>query len=168
LTEAQALLRDPRRVFAFEDQTALNAAFDANWKPVDPRWNVNDYLFRTIDERNPFIHHFTATKPWQAERSSDLDEFARWYADQTAQSPWPEFVQRRINDEDYARGWWKTMRKNARRFRINRLIRRDARDPDIKRDYLIVTGRLKEIYDLMIAEAAGNGALRSDPQAYFE
>ena len=168
LTRAQKLLRDPECVFPFEDQTALNVAFDDNWRPIDPRWNLNDYLYRAMVENDPIISHFTSVKPWQAERSSDLDDFARWYADQTANSPWPDFVEPRTNTQDYAKVWWKTVRRNALLYKIQRFLRFMRSKQSVRRDYLIATGKLKQVYDLMVSEAAGTGVLPDNPQGCFE
>lgn len=167
LAKAVDLLSDPHTDFLFEDQTALNAAFDDQWKPIDPRWNINDYLYRAGVESDPYLLHFTSTKPWTARRTRDLDEFANWYRHKTEHSPWPDFVAERTNNKDHGRIWWRRVRLRTLGYPALKPFLGARSSAVWKRDRLIASGRLKEVYDLMRREAQGEAVALDDPQGLF-
>jgi lipopolysaccharide biosynthesis glycosyltransferase len=59
---------------AFADQDALNFALDKRWKPLDPRWNVQNHYPRILPGKGEIgiVHFITAAKPWlPASRSAN-------------------------------------------------------------------------------------------------
>jgi lipopolysaccharide biosynthesis glycosyltransferase len=88
----QFLIDHPRRCQEAPDQDALNAAFEARWTPLDPRWNLHELYLMFGGSLVPFIEHYTSTKPWSARRPAAWREAAAWYRRELAGTAWADFV----------------------------------------------------------------------------
>ena len=88
----QFILNNPESCIS-HDQDALNAIFGSNFKILDPRWNMIDYYYRYGGKMEPWIKHFTGTKPWNRKRPSIWADDAVWYKNILEASPWPSFFE---------------------------------------------------------------------------
>jgi lipopolysaccharide biosynthesis glycosyltransferase len=52
------------------DQDALNFVCANLWKKLDPQWNIQDHIHRTVDDRCGIVHFVTQLKPWKADTRS--------------------------------------------------------------------------------------------------
>ncbi len=89
----QFLLDYPDRCQEAPDQDALNSAFEGNWTPLDPRWNLHELYLMFGGRLTPFIEHYTSTKPWSRRRPPAWSDAASWYGEQLAGTAWSTFVQ---------------------------------------------------------------------------
>jgi lipopolysaccharide biosynthesis glycosyltransferase len=87
------LTEHPEACYEAPDQDALNATFENQWAPLDPRWNSHELDLMFGGSLKPRIMHFTSIKPWSRERPRAWREAAAWYRRELAGSPWPGFVE---------------------------------------------------------------------------
>lgn len=93
LSTARRIITDyPERCLK-HDQDALNAAFEDDWTPLDPRWNLYHAYFVHGGSLSPFVTHFTGPKPWSQNRLPVWREATRWYQENLRESGWPDFVE---------------------------------------------------------------------------
>lgn len=88
------LYEHPSRCFEAPDQDALNAALKSEWRPLDPRWNLHETYLMFGGRHQPFIEHYTSTKPWSKMRPSAWDEAASWYSKELNDTAWNGFVEK--------------------------------------------------------------------------
>ena len=86
MTHVEACMEAP-------DQDALNASFEDRWTPLDPRWNLHETYLQFSNRLEPWLRHYTSTKPWSRHRPHAWREAAAWYQSELAASPWPDFVE---------------------------------------------------------------------------
>jgi lipopolysaccharide biosynthesis glycosyltransferase len=100
LQRAQAFATKSAHLCKSHDQDALNKAFEGEWLPLDPRWNlmavaVPDHILR-LDypaRLQPYISHFAgAVKPWMNNSPKRFVAHGAWYEELLRDSPWPDFV----------------------------------------------------------------------------
>jgi lipopolysaccharide biosynthesis glycosyltransferase len=155
------------------DQDALNAAFQDNWTPLDPRWNFHHLYLLYGGALQPWIMHFTTTKPWSRKRPRAWREAASWYQRELAGSPWSDFVE--------PQNGWQALRADVKlaRARYKLLIRDTASNavPFLFRKYrkAIASGRmpwvprrLSDVEDMaraLIKEAEGSCPVLRPPEA---
>jgi lipopolysaccharide biosynthesis glycosyltransferase len=89
----QFLMTHPDSCYEAPDQDALNATFENRWTPLDPRWNLHELYLMHGNRLQPWIQHFTSTKPWSRQRPRAWREAAAWYRSELNDSPWPDFVE---------------------------------------------------------------------------
>jgi lipopolysaccharide biosynthesis glycosyltransferase len=100
------VLGEHREHVTYWDQYALNVVLSGRWRPLDPRWNQNAYVFRVpqwLETKfcrvecpsyadDPWIVHYNWLKPWQAECQHP---FADEFLVHLAGSPWQVTFDRR-------------------------------------------------------------------------
>jgi lipopolysaccharide biosynthesis glycosyltransferase len=86
------LIEYPERCYEAPDQDALNAAFQDKWTPLDPRWNLHELYLMGGGRLDPYLMHFTSTKPWSRWRPVAWRTAAEWYRRELRDSPWADFV----------------------------------------------------------------------------
>jgi lipopolysaccharide biosynthesis glycosyltransferase len=92
-TTRRFLTEHPEACYEAPDQDALNATFENQWAPLDPRWNLHELYLMFGGSLSPKIMHFTSVKPWSRKRPPAWREAATWYGRQLADSAWPAFVE---------------------------------------------------------------------------
>jgi lipopolysaccharide biosynthesis glycosyltransferase len=85
-SNAEACLEAP-------DQDALNHALIDLWTPLDPRWNLHETYLNFGGRLEPYLEHYTSTKPWSRRRPPRWSAAADWYAEQLKDTIWSGFVQ---------------------------------------------------------------------------
>jgi lipopolysaccharide biosynthesis glycosyltransferase len=100
------LMEHPEACYEAPDQDALNATFENQWTPLDPRWNFHELYLLFAGNLQPYIMHFTSIKPWSRDRPRSWREAAAWYSRELADSPWPRFVE--------SQNPWQSMRADLR------------------------------------------------------
>ncbi len=93
LTRARTFLEvHGARCYDAPDQDALNAAFEGKWTSIDPRWNLHECYLMLGGKLEPYVEHYTSTKPWSHQRPPAWRDAAAWYARELAGSHWTNFV----------------------------------------------------------------------------
>ncbi len=86
------LAKHPDRCQEAPDQDALNAALENRWTPLDPRWNLHETYLMFGGKLQPFLEHYTSTKPWSPRRPARWVEAADWYHTTLEDTVWSDFV----------------------------------------------------------------------------
>ena len=86
------LAKYPERCHEAPDQDALNAAFEGQWTPLDPRWNLHETYLMFGGTLKPYLEHYTSTKPWSRRRPAAWRDAANWYQDELADTRWNGFI----------------------------------------------------------------------------
>jgi lipopolysaccharide biosynthesis glycosyltransferase len=89
----QFLADHPERCQEAPDQDALNVAFEGQWTPIDPRWNLHEFYLMFGGTLKPYIEHYTSTKPWSRLRPPAWRDAAEWYKRELADTKWNDFIQ---------------------------------------------------------------------------
>jgi len=89
----QFLIDHPDRCQEAPDQDALNVAFEGQWTPLDPRWNLHEFYLMFGGTLQPYIEHYTSTKPWSRRRPPAWRKAAEWYRRELADTKWSGFVE---------------------------------------------------------------------------
>lgn len=94
---ALTYLREARHDLRWHDQEGLNVVVAADWRELDPRWNVTMHLFQKKSDggdhkaylRDPFIVHYnSAIKPWHPDFSFGFQDLFFQHLDRTAWTGW--------------------------------------------------------------------------------
>jgi lipopolysaccharide biosynthesis glycosyltransferase len=80
------------RCYDAPDQDAINAVFEGKWTPIDPRWNLHECYLMLGGALEPYVEHYTSSKPWSRQRPPAWRNAAAWYARELAGSKWSDFV----------------------------------------------------------------------------
>ncbi len=88
----QALVDNPSGCHEAPDQDALNMAFEGRWTPLDPRWNLHETYLNFGGTLQPFLEHYTSTKPWTRLRPPRWADAAEWYRRELAGTMWDDFI----------------------------------------------------------------------------
>ena len=184
LRRAQAFATESAHLCKSHDQDALNKAFEREWAPLDPRWNfmtvaVPDDVFRLYysAKDRPYISHFAGpVKPWMVDFPERFEHHRAWYRDVLRDSPWPYFAAavnapstRTERRTQRLRSWFLVQRRRLQGVFKGPLVAtstaasRQSRNLGQQKSLLAKTRRedganpkLVELFDQMIAEAAGS------------
>jgi lipopolysaccharide biosynthesis glycosyltransferase len=185
LQRARTFAMECAHLCIFHDQDALNKAFEGVWAPLDPRWNFmtvavpEDVLRLNYPARlRPYISHFAGpVKPWMANFPERYESHRAWYRDMLRDSPWPHFAAPAnvLPGEtpatwgaDRLKGWLLAqLRRSQGAFKRpspgeptaanwprNAAVRKSS--PSEASEDGEANPELEQVFDLMIAEAAGS------------
>lgn len=74
------------------DQDALNHVLEDLWTPLDPRWNLHETYLNFGGRLEPYLEHYTSTKPWSRRRPQRWRGAADWYTEQLRGTMWENFI----------------------------------------------------------------------------
>ncbi len=97
-TQSSRLMRDSLALmklnptWPFQDQDALNAVAQGQWKMLDHTWNVTKKTADYLDIKPRFRHFNGVGKPWNSKHRFGFARYHTYYTESLKGTPWQGFV----------------------------------------------------------------------------